>query len=133
MAAFAGAGATGERVSSTFVFDPVFIMPDLSKREKTEIVFVAVFFHGGRAVVYDAEVALGCWLTSLSSKSFQRCSRRLRLCGEGEARGGDARAGRQLREGSASAKMRRRAPQDHVWCEVEPLCEFTVDTGLGDF
>lgn|GEM_PF-4095422 len=66
MAAFAGAGATGERVSSTFVFDPVFIMPDLSKREKTEIVFVAVFFHGGRAVVYDAEVALGV----LADESF---------------------------------------------------------------
>lgn len=58
VAAFAGAGASGGGVSSAFVFDPVFKMPELAGRD-AKVVFVMVFFRGGRAVIYDAEVTLG--------------------------------------------------------------------------
>jgi len=43
VAAFAGAGASGGGVSSAFVFEPVFKIPELSKKEKTGVVFVVVF------------------------------------------------------------------------------------------
>jgi hypothetical protein len=58
ISAFAGAGASGGGVSSAFVFDPVFVLPELSGRS-TRISFVLVLFRSGRIVMYNAEVSLG--------------------------------------------------------------------------